>query len=79
MSELPKPPAMTRRIEQPLLRFGLLASLVTLPALVVACGWDERARGSVMHVALSYAVLLLAFRLIGKRELGAFHRSSSSP
>jgi uncharacterized membrane protein YcaP (DUF421 family) len=70
MSALPAPPAMQRRIEQPLRRFGLLALLLVLPALVLAGSWDERARASVMHIVISFAALLLAFRVIGKRELG---------
>lgn len=70
MSVPPPPPEMRRSIEQPLRRFGLLALLLALPALVLAGSWDDRARASVMHIAISYAALLLAFRIIGKRELG---------
>ena len=70
MRPLPAPPEMRRRLEQPLPRFALLALLLVLPGLVLAGTGDERARASVIHIAITFAALLLAFRVIGKRELG---------
>jgi uncharacterized membrane protein YcaP (DUF421 family) len=70
MRPLPAPPEMRRRVEQPLHRFALLALLLVLPGFVLAATGDERARASVVHIAISFAALLLAFRVIGKRELG---------
>jgi uncharacterized membrane protein YcaP (DUF421 family) len=53
---------------QPLRQWGLLLALA-LPALAALALPDEQARLSVLHVGLSFCVLLLAFRLLGKREL----------
>jgi uncharacterized membrane protein YcaP (DUF421 family) len=69
MIGLPEPPPLRRRIERPAFSLGLLAALSALPILVVSLGWDEQARASVLHVVLSFASLMLAFRVLGKREL----------
>jgi uncharacterized membrane protein YcaP (DUF421 family) len=59
---LPEPPDLPRRVATP----GRVAALVLLFALLLS----DEARGSVVHVAICFAVLMLAFRLMGKRELG---------
>jgi uncharacterized membrane protein YcaP (DUF421 family) len=69
MGDLPRPPRLERRVEQPGRALLLLLGLAAVPAVAVAGGLEPEARGSVAHVALSFAVLLLAFRVIGKREL----------
>lgn len=61
-------PRINRRIEQPFRHLGLLALLAVAPlaALVID---DGQAKLSILHVVVSFVVLMLAFRLIGKREL----------
>jgi uncharacterized membrane protein YcaP (DUF421 family) len=49
----------------------LVAAFAALPLLGLAGRLGEQARSSVLHVAITFAVLMLAFRLIGKRELGS--------
>lgn len=61
---------MQRRIEQPLRRLGLLAALAVVPTAVMIRADDGQARASVVHVAACFVALMVAFRLIGKRELG---------
>ena len=61
---------MQRRIEQPLRRLGLLALLAIVPALVMVQADDPHARASVLHVTACFVALMIAFRVIGKRELG---------
>jgi uncharacterized membrane protein YcaP (DUF421 family) len=69
MSRVPEPPPMQRRWVQPG-RLGLtLATLCVLPAIAGAGALGAQARASILHVALTYGVLILAFRLLGKREL----------
>jgi uncharacterized membrane protein YcaP (DUF421 family) len=60
---------MRRRIVQPARHLGLLAGLVVLPVAVFVAQADADARNSVLHVLVSFVVLMLAFRLLGKREL----------
>lgn len=50
-------------------QLGVLAGLVVLPIVAVWVIEDERARLSVLQVLVSFVVLLLVFRVIGKREL----------
>jgi uncharacterized membrane protein YcaP (DUF421 family) len=61
---------MQRRLEQPLQRFVLLAALAVVPVLVMVRADAAQARASVLHVAACFVALMLAFRVIGKRELG---------
>lgn len=61
---------MSRHIAEPLRRFGLLAALAAVPALVIVGSSDTQARASVVHVAACFVALMVAFRVIGKRELG---------
>lgn len=51
-------------------QLGLLAALLVLPVIAALVIDDTRARQSVLHVLISFGVLLLIFRVIGKRELG---------
>jgi len=60
---------MARRIAEPAKLLTLLAVLGGFPLLLVLTSDDDVARGSVCHVVVSFAVLMLAFRLLGKREL----------
>lgn len=61
---------MRRRIGAPWRLAGLLVLLAALPLATLLVGVDESARASVVHIAVSYVVLLAAFRVLGKRELG---------
>jgi len=61
---------MARRIAQPFKLLALLAALGGYPLALILLGDDDVARRSVAHVAVSFVVLMLAFRLLGKRELG---------
>jgi hypothetical protein len=70
MTRLPPPPPIARRFAEPLKVGATLVVLAALPAAAFAGLLDGKARGSVVHVAASFAVLTLAFRVIGKRELG---------
>jgi uncharacterized membrane protein YcaP (DUF421 family) len=54
---------------QPLRQLGLLALLAAPPVGALIVQQDTRAVRSVLHVAVAFAILLLAFRLLGKREL----------
>jgi uncharacterized membrane protein YcaP (DUF421 family) len=60
---------MVRRVAEPFKVLTLLAVLGGLPLLVVLITKEDAARDSVWHVVVSFAVLMLAFRLLGKREL----------
>jgi uncharacterized membrane protein YcaP (DUF421 family) len=57
-------------VVDPLRHLLLLVALLAVPVVVVATKLDDRAQTSVLHVLLSFVALMLAFRLIGKRELG---------
>ena len=71
MTRLPQPAgALQRRIARPGLVISLLGGLAALPLLASAGILEKQARTSVLHVVASFAVLVLAFRVIGKRELG---------
>lgn len=61
-------PAISRAFVHPLRQWGLLLALAVLPLLAVVKG-DEQARRSVLHVLVSFVLLMLAFRVLGKREL----------
>jgi len=55
---------------QPVRHLALLVGLAAAPIAIVLSGRDDKAQSSVVHVLISFVVLMLAFRLIGKRELG---------
>ena len=65
---------MRRKIVQPVRATLLVIAFAALPLFGLAGGLGEQGRNSVLHVLVTFAVLTLAFRLIGKREL-----SSMSP
>jgi uncharacterized membrane protein YcaP (DUF421 family) len=67
---LPEPPELRRRVVSPGRAAGLVLAFALLPASVLAGVADAEAKSSVLHVAISFVVLLAAFRLMGKRELG---------
>lgn len=67
---LPPPPALRRRIARPAVLAALVLALAALPIFAAAGLVDQNAQNSVLHIAVSFAALLLAFRVIGKRELG---------
>lgn len=67
---LPRPPPLRRRVARPLLLLALIAALAALPTLAAVGVFDRNTQSSVLHVVITFAALLLAFRLIGKRELG---------
>ncbi|MDF3070317.1 MAG: hypothetical protein K0R38_5918 [Polyangiaceae bacterium] len=69
MDHLPQPPRLERRLEEPGRLLLVVLALGAIPGLAVAGGLEREARSSVIHVALSFMVLLLAFRVMGKREL----------
>jgi uncharacterized membrane protein YcaP (DUF421 family) len=60
---------MRRRIVRPARPLAVLLGLVALPAVILWGSRHEAARQSVLQVSLSFAVLMLIFRVIGKREL----------
>lgn len=64
------PPPFRRRVARPAHVLALLLALSALPLLATVGLFEPNARSSVLHVAVTFAVLLLAFRVIGKRELG---------
>lgn len=66
---LPEPPELQRRVATPGRVVALVLFFALLPASVLAGAVSDEARGSVVHVAICFAVLMLAFRLMGKREL----------
>lgn len=61
---------MRRKIARPGMVALLVAALAALPLLGAVGMLSQGAQSSVLHVVVSFAALLLAFRLIGKRELG---------
>jgi uncharacterized membrane protein YcaP (DUF421 family) len=68
---LPEPPELQRRVATPGRVGALVLLFALLPAWVLAGKFSsDEARGSVLHVAVCFVVLMLAFRLMGKRELG---------
>lgn len=69
MSKLSDPPPMRRRLVRPARQLGLVACLAALPVAALTVVDDEATRQSVVHVLITFAALMLVFRLIGKREL----------
>lgn len=67
--DLPPAPRVERRLRAKGRLAGALALLLALPALGVAGLLGPNASERVLRVCLVYAVLLLIFRVIGKREL----------
>lgn len=68
--KLPEPPELRRRVASPGRAVGLVLLFAVLPASVLAGVSNAEAESSVVHVAVSFVVLMAAFRLMGKRELG---------
>ncbi len=60
---------MTRRLVRPLRSALLLIGFSCLPVATLFMRHAEQARDSVLHVLISFSVLMLVFRVIGKREL----------
>jgi len=70
-SLLPKPPELPHRWDGGARALALVLALATLPAIaLVHGGVSQQTKTSVLHVAVSFVALTLAFRIIGKRELG---------
>jgi uncharacterized membrane protein YcaP (DUF421 family) len=69
MDVLPQPPKLARRFEDRGRLIALVAGFSLLPALAIAGTFERAATTSVLHVLLAFAVLTLAFRVMGKREL----------
>jgi uncharacterized membrane protein YcaP (DUF421 family) len=69
MSRLPPDPKMRRRWVNPAQLLAALVALCVIPAVALAGSLGREARSSVIHVAATYALLILGFRLLGKREL----------
>lgn len=69
MHDLLRSPKMQRRFAQPVRLALTLLALCALPAVAGLGALGDQARLSVLHVAVTYGVLILAFRLMGKREL----------
>lgn len=68
---VPEAPRLERRWDGAPKALALVVALAALPLAVLVRGESEpQAKGSVLHVALSFLVLSVAFRVIGKRELG---------
>jgi uncharacterized membrane protein YcaP (DUF421 family) len=63
------PPRIQRRIQSPA-TFALLALLAVGPLVATANIPSSLAKATALHVAIAFTVLLVLFRLIGKRELG---------
>lgn len=61
---------MKRRVGAPLRLSLLLLVFAALPVSVLVTSVDADAKKSVAHVAICFVVLMGAFRVIGKRELG---------
>jgi uncharacterized membrane protein YcaP (DUF421 family) len=66
----PRPPPLRRKIARPGMVALLVAALAALPLLGAVGMLSPGAQSSVLHVVVSFTALLLAFRVIGKRELG---------
>src|ERR1041384_2293410 len=60
---------MKRRLARPLHSLLLLLGLAGLPVATCFMRDAAQARSSVLHVLVSFLVLMVVFRLIGKREL----------
>ncbi len=70
MHSPPTPPRIHRRTKSPVT--GALLALLAVGPLVAAAGIipSNLAKSTALHVAIAFMVLLVFFRLIGKRELG---------
>lgn len=60
---------MARQIAEPAKLAALLVGLGGLPVVLLVTSDDDVVRASVWHVVVSFVLLMLAFRLLGKREL----------
>jgi hypothetical protein len=69
MSDLPDPVPMRRRWVGPVRLALVVTALAVFPVVAASGQLGDQAKLSVLHVLVSYGVLVLAFRLIGKREL----------
>lgn len=69
MSLPPDPPKMRRRWVSPAHLLLTLGVLAVAPIVALAGTIGDQARTSVIQVAATYGILLLGFRLLGKREL----------
>jgi uncharacterized membrane protein YcaP (DUF421 family) len=69
MSRPPGAPSMRRRWVNPARLLLALGVLAVAPMVALAGRLGDQARSSVICVAATYAVLILGFRLLGKREL----------
>lgn len=69
MSRPPDPPKMRRRWGDPGQLLLALVMLAVVPIVALAGTLGDQARTSVIHVAITYGILILGFRLLGKREL----------
>jgi len=69
-TSLPEPPAFGRRIGAPRRLAGNAVLLLVLPAAALLGLLGPEAPSRMLRVSVIFAVLLLVFRVIGKRELG---------
>src|SRR5687767_14955196 len=72
MSHPPEAPKMKRRLGDPGQLVLALVMLAVVPIVALVGTLGDQARTSVIHVAATYAILILGFRLLGKRELSQF-------
>jgi uncharacterized membrane protein YcaP (DUF421 family) len=70
MDQPPQPPEMRRSVVRWLALGALLAAFAALPALASIGVFPSETRDSVLHVAVVFVTLMVAFRVMGKRELG---------
>lgn len=66
---MPPPPHLERSWSGGTRALLVLLGLAILPLIALAEGDSQRARNVIVHVAVTFLALTLAFRLIGKREL----------
>jgi len=73
MEHLTEAPQIRRQLVKPIRLAALVLALAALPSMAVL-GVIEKAeaRAAVLHVAVTFIVLMVMFRVIGKRELGQF-------
>jgi uncharacterized membrane protein YcaP (DUF421 family) len=69
MSLPPAPPLMRRGWGSPAHLLLTLGALAVAPIVALSGTMGDQARTSVIQVAATYGILLLGFRLLGKREL----------
>jgi uncharacterized membrane protein YcaP (DUF421 family) len=65
---LPEPPELKRRSSDPR-ALGIMLVLAALPAWALVGRLNDEAQLAVIQVLIGFAVLMVVFRLIGKREL----------